>query len=224
MSMPKRLPAAATKATCTATVTRPRPPTGSVRPSRIWTPKAATTPAPRPTTFSAVPWSSVRWSLTAPLSPNGRRAPSVPSGASSTVCDPTGRPNRLPVLIDRTRPTPGARYAGVRTTVRTGTETPRTVTVTSNRVSSATASARNVPAGTVTGTRRAAAVKVVETVPAAPRLTPSTRLCRGRGSSAARSCLPGGRQRHAADRRGREGVMGAALRSRCRPRRRRPAR
>src|SRR5262245_48763013 len=65
MSIPKRLPAEATKATCTATVTRPNPPGGSVWPRRIWTPSAARTPATRPATFSAVPVRSVRSSLTA---------------------------------------------------------------------------------------------------------------------------------------------------------------
>src|SRR6187431_1165872 len=64
MSIPKRLPADATKATCTATVTRPNPPGGSVWPRRIWTPSAARTPATRPTTFNAVPVRSVRSSLT----------------------------------------------------------------------------------------------------------------------------------------------------------------
>ena len=64
MSMPKRLPAEATNATCTATVTRPKPPGASVRPRRIWTPNAAATPTRSPATFAAVPTSSVRSSLT----------------------------------------------------------------------------------------------------------------------------------------------------------------
>ena len=66
MSIPKRLPAEATKATCTATVTRPRPPGGSAWPKRIWTPSAARTPATRPMTFTAVPVRTVRSSLTRP--------------------------------------------------------------------------------------------------------------------------------------------------------------
>src|SRR5690242_54759 len=63
-SMPKRAPAAATNANWTATVTRARPPWGSVRPSSSWTPKAATTPAARPITFAPVPASRVRSSVT----------------------------------------------------------------------------------------------------------------------------------------------------------------
>src|SRR5215204_3831236 len=65
MSIPNRLPAAATKATCTATVTRPNAPGSRAWPRRIWTPRAARTPAIRPTTFTAVPVRSVRSSLTA---------------------------------------------------------------------------------------------------------------------------------------------------------------
>jgi len=62
-SMPKRLPAAATNATCTATVTSPSPDRPRWRPIRICTPKAAATPATSPAMFTAVPDSRVRSSL-----------------------------------------------------------------------------------------------------------------------------------------------------------------
>src|SRR5829696_4528668 len=83
ISIPKRLPAEATKATCTATVTRPNPPGGRVCPRRIWTPSAARTPATRPTTFRAVPVRSVRSSLTPSPGSRGERLFQVAKAAQA---------------------------------------------------------------------------------------------------------------------------------------------
>src|SRR5829696_7766 len=83
ISIPKRLPAEATKATCTATVTRPNPPGGRVCPRRIWTPSAARTPATRPTTFRAVPVRSVRSSLTPSPGSRGERLSQVAKAAQA---------------------------------------------------------------------------------------------------------------------------------------------